>query len=198
MESLRNNFNLSKSEQNGLKSFCNRLKAGEIVVASSDKSNRFVVLEKSQYIQSGTKHTANDQVIRDNEIVKIQTILNSHTSWLTDIFKMSSRWRQGDRMHKNITEKGEQTCPMICLIKDHKGWEYSPETPFPPSRPVIAGNMGINRCIDRIDRIEEGKPIRLPGTGACKKTDSSDPQDAGFVIVGSDVEPEAIRRCKTG
>ena len=82
--------------------------------------------------------------------MKFQTVINAHTAWLTDIFKMGSVWNHEDRMHKNVSEKGEQTCPMVCLIKDHKGWQYSPETPVPPSRPVIAGNVGINRCISEI------------------------------------------------
>ena len=53
-------------------------------------------------------------------------------------------------MLKNVTEKGEQTCPMSCLIKDHKDWQFSEETPVLPSRPIIAGNVGINRCLSEI------------------------------------------------
>ena len=53
-------------------------------------------------------------------------------------------------MNKNVNEGGEQVCPMTCLIKDHKGWVYSHETPSPPSRPVIAGNVGVNRCMSEL------------------------------------------------
>ena len=96
-----------------MKKWNKKIKEGEIVIASSDKSNRFVVLKKSQYIQSGLKHTELDKIIQDEEIVKFQTVINAHTAWLTDIFKMGSVWNHEDRMHKNVSEKGEQTCPMV-------------------------------------------------------------------------------------
>ena len=53
-------------------------------------------------------------------------------------------------MEKNVIENGEQTCPMVCLVKDHKGWSYSPDTPVPPSKPVIAGNIGVNRGLSEL------------------------------------------------
>ena len=53
-------------------------------------------------------------------------------------------------MKKNIIEGGEQSCPMVCLVKDHKGWSYDPGDPAPPSRPVVAGNLGINRCLSEM------------------------------------------------
>ena len=48
-----------------------------------------------------------------------------------------------DRMAKNITDKGEQSCHMELLLKDHKGWVESSGKP-PPSRPVVSGNTGLN------------------------------------------------------
>ena len=117
---------------------------------SSDKSNRFVVLKRSQYLLSGMKHTENDRVVDTEEIKRFENVLNSHTRWICNIFKASSSWQQEDRMVKNITENGQQTCPMVCLIKDHKGWQYTEDTRVPPSRPVIAGNVGINRNISEI------------------------------------------------
>ena len=53
-------------------------------------------------------------------------------------------------MLKNMTEGGEQACPMVCLVKDHKGWVFTEEDPYPPSRPVIAGNIGMNRCLSEV------------------------------------------------
>ena len=142
--------NLTSREEDGLKTLTNRVKEGEIVVASSDKSNRFVVLQKSQYLRSGIKHTLCDTAVDQTEVKRFQTILNDHARWFTETFKIGEDWGHGDRMLKNVNEKGEQTCPMSCLIKDHKGWEFSVETPVPPSRPVIAGNVGINRCLSEI------------------------------------------------
>ena len=63
---------------------------------------------------------------------------------------LAQSWRQEERMDKNVHEGGEQACPMTCLIKDHKGWTYSEDTPIPPSRPVVAGNIGVNRCMSEL------------------------------------------------
>ena len=142
--------NLSKSEKIGLESLIKRVSEGEICIATSDKSKRFVVLMRDQYVNSGLKHTVVDTQIEPEEVKRFQTTLNTHSKWLTKIFNICSDWGQEDRMMKNVIEGGEQTCPMTCLIKDHKGWSYSDQTPNPPSRPVVAGNMGINRCMSEI------------------------------------------------
>ena len=142
--------NLTKKEKDGLKSLTNRVKEGEIAVATSDKSNKFVVLKKPQYLESGLKHTKEDRMVDQEDVKRIQTILNSHTKWFIETFSVGDNWNHRDRMIKNVTENGEQTCPMVCLIKDHKGWSYSESTPVPPSRPVIGGNVGINRGLSEL------------------------------------------------
>ena len=53
-------------------------------------------------------------------------------------------------MVNSLSAEEAETEEMVCLVKDHKGWEFSPETPDPPSRPVVAGNIGINRNISEI------------------------------------------------
>ena len=142
--------NLTENEERGLSSLTKRINNGEIMVATSDKSGRFVVLKTEQYIRSGLKHTTQDQEIGPEELKRIQTVLNSHTKWLKNIFNIGATWGHEDRFAKNLTEGGEQACPMSCLIKDHKGWRFSDTTPDPPSRPVIAGNCGINRCLSEL------------------------------------------------
>ena len=142
--------NLTMEESEGLQSLTKRIEAREIVIATSDKSNRFVVLKREQYLESGLKHTSGDKVITQDEVRRIQNVLNAHTSWFSRIFNTGSHWGHEARMERNITENGEQTCPMICLIKDHKGWSFTSDTPTPPSRPVIAGNAGVNRGLSEI------------------------------------------------
>ena len=150
-ETIKYEFsNLSQYEKKGLSSLVKRISDGEIIVATSDKSNRFVVLKTEQYVKSGLNHTVNDQQIEPDDLRKVQNVLNSHTGWLKNIFNIGASWRHEERFSKNLTENGEQACPMTCLIKDHKGWQYSESTPIPPSRPVVAGNCGINRCLSEL------------------------------------------------
>ena len=115
---IRHTF--SVKEEKGIKMLSERVRKGEICVVSSDKSKRFVVLTQDQYRQSGLQHTTNDSKVKPDEIRRFQRVLNSHNKWFKGMFQMSAAWGQEERMSKNMTEGGEQTCPMTCLIKDHK------------------------------------------------------------------------------
>ena len=54
--------NLSKDEIRGLKSLKKRIEAGEICVCPTDKSKRFAVLTREQYLKSGRAHTKKDKL----------------------------------------------------------------------------------------------------------------------------------------
>ena len=134
-------------------------------MTTSDKSKRFVVLLEEQYRQSGLKHTKEDVEIGPGEVAKFQNVLNTHTRWFNNIFGVGEDWNHTERMNKNVCEKGEQTCPMFCLIKDHKAWSFKESDPTPPSRPVIAGNLGINRNLSELISLVI-EPITLNMDGA--------------------------------
>ena len=87
----------TENEEKGLSSLTKRINNGEIMVATSDKSGRFVVLKTEQYIRSGLKHTTQDQEIGPEELKRIQTVLNSHTKWLKNIFNIGATWGHEDR-----------------------------------------------------------------------------------------------------
>ena len=123
--------NLSKEESLGLKSLKRRIKEGSIVVCQTDKTKRFAVLTPEQYLESGLEHTKNDVEIEPSEVKKIQKNVNDHVFWLKEIFNCGSNWGHTDRMNKNLVDKGEQTCHMTLLIKDHKKWSGESGTPPP-------------------------------------------------------------------
>ena len=85
----------------------------------------------------------NDIEISPEQVKRIQNLVNDHTWWLNNIMQCGSNWNHQDRMGRNIIDKGEQVCPMVLLIKDHKAWSPESNSP-PPSRPVISGNCGLN------------------------------------------------------
>ena len=58
--------NLSPDELKGLKSLKRRIKAGELVVCDTDKSRRFAILSRDQYVKSGLVHTVNDLEISES------------------------------------------------------------------------------------------------------------------------------------
>ena len=129
--------NLSKSEQRGLKSLKKRVLSGELVIGETDKSKRFCVLKRQQYIDSGLKHVKNDTIVTPAQVRTVQNNINDHCSWLKDIFQFGVNWDQLPRMANNLIDKGEGVAPLHLLIKDHKGWSEEDNPPPPPALSVM-------------------------------------------------------------
>ena len=55
--------NLDKEEKEGLKSLKERVKSGELIICATDKSGRFAVLTRDQYVQAGEAHTKHDKTV---------------------------------------------------------------------------------------------------------------------------------------
>ena len=123
--------NLSNEELLGIKSLKKRVKEGSIVICETDKSKRFAVMTKEQFIASGNVHTCKDIVLSQGQIKKLQISVNNHSWWLGRITNCGSNWGHESRMAKNINDEGEQTCNMSLLIKDHKNWKIGSKTPPP-------------------------------------------------------------------
>ena len=104
--------NLTADEISGLKSLKRKIKNGSIFLCETDKSKRFAVLSKSQYIASGKVHTDKDIKISPDEIKRTQNHVNDHTWWLNKIINAGANWGHEDRMAKNVIDKGEQACHM--------------------------------------------------------------------------------------
>ena len=121
--------NLSKSEQRGLKSLRKRVLSGELIIGETDKSKRFCVLKRQQYIDAGQKHVKNDLLVTPDDIKSVQNVINDHCNWLKSIFQCGINWNQSDRMSSNMIDRGEGVAPLHLLIKDHKGWTEHDGTP---------------------------------------------------------------------
>ena len=142
-------INLSKNEINGLKSLKKRVEQGNIVVVETDKSKKFALLTREQYIESGLQHTNNDLEIQPENVKRVQNVVNDHVHWLQQITGVGKNCGHEDRMRRNLIDKGEQVCQMSLLIKDHKKWSCGSAGPI-PSRPVISGNSGLNCHLSEI------------------------------------------------
>ena len=101
------------------------------MIATSDKSKRFVALTRDQYIQSGLAHTKGDIKIDQTQVKRIQNTVNNHTWWLSKISNCGAIWGHEKRMNTNLNDNGEQTCSMNLLVKDHKKWRPGDSGPPP-------------------------------------------------------------------
>ena len=70
--------NLSSGEKRGLKSLKKRVAEGKLIVCQTDKSGRFCVLTREQYLEAGLEHTKKDKKIDKRDHEEIQRAVNGH------------------------------------------------------------------------------------------------------------------------
>ena len=92
------------------------------MVVDTDKSKRFSILSRDQYIESGLVHTRNDKEIDFERVKRIQNYVNDHSYWISEITNCGLNWDHQERMKVNLSDNGEQVCKMVLLMKDHKSW----------------------------------------------------------------------------
>ena len=117
-----------------------------MVVAETDKSKRFACLTRKQYVDSGMVHAQKDIEISPSKVKRIQNTVNDHTWWFKEMSNCGENWGHGDRMSKNINDKGEQACPMVLLFKDHKNWTIDSEGPPPLDLSLVVTQVLIAIC----------------------------------------------------
>ena len=145
-----------------VKSLKKRIKDKEIIVCQTDKSSRFAVISRLDYLKAGSVHTGKDIEVNWKDVTYIQGQANSHMWWLTKAVGYASRTDQ-DRMLRNCQNHSMELPELRLLIKDHKTW--SPDSGQPvPTRPVASGNCGLNTHISEfISEILEPVAMELEG-----------------------------------
>ena len=73
--------NLTAGEMRGLKSLKKRVADGELIVCQTDKSGRFCVLTREQYLEAGQEHAGKDRKIDQADHEEIQRAVNGHMRW---------------------------------------------------------------------------------------------------------------------
>ena len=101
-----------------------------MIISQTDKSARFAVLTRNQYLDSGRVHTKKDKKITWREVGQLQTKVNNHVWWIAQILRYSEN-KDSKRMLKNLVNHSLEVPDMALLIKDHKPWQESLETPVP-------------------------------------------------------------------
>ena len=134
--------NVTNQEKEGIKQLQKR---DDIVIFQTDKSSRFSVDSKDNYIAACTQHTRNDTVIEEKEYDRLITEMNAHATMWSKILKAGELTGQHgpQRIKENLisSEKCDPP-PLYALRKDHKQHEDT-ET-GPPTRPVCGATAAHN------------------------------------------------------
>ena len=133
--------NLTRGEEEGLKSLRKRVKEGDIVIIPTDKSGNLTVMSRSTYLEAGMAHTRKDLEVGWDSIKESQRELNGHVSMMIKIFQIGSHWKHTMRVRESMMGEGQAICPLSLLFKDHKGWSAAKNTP-PPYETCGWGTFG--------------------------------------------------------
>ena len=139
--------NLTKEQEEGLKSLRKRTKEREIVVMKTDKTDKLAVVSWEAYMKMGEVHLQGDREIMGEDVTRIQSITNGHTSSWIKILGIGEDWQHSSRVRETTMNKGDNVAPLYILLKDHKPVV---EDELPKTRPVCSSQKGLNFHLQNI------------------------------------------------
>ena len=135
---------LTKSEALGLKSLKKRTKLGHAAIVATDKSGKLSVLDKANYDRLVAEHTSKDQIIDEDEVARLETVLSATSSSLARVLKIGNKWNQQDRVQSAAKSTLSSVPPLAILLKDHK------PGPNKPVRPLCRSSESPNGPLSEI------------------------------------------------
>ena len=135
---------LTKSEALGLKSLKKRTKLGQAAIVATDKSGKLSVIDKINYDRLVAEHTSKDEIIDQDEVVRLETVLSATSSSLARVLKIGNKWNQQDRVQSAAKSTLSSVPPLAILLKDHK------PGPNKPVRPLCRSSESPNGPLSEI------------------------------------------------
>ena len=160
--------NLTKKELKGLKQLSKR---EDVVIFQTDKSSRFSVDDKSNYVKANETHVRNDEVIDEQTYSHLQREVNAHSVMWAKFLKAGEH--AGDngpqRVRENmISSDRADPPPLYGLRKDHKKHD-DPEV-GPPTRPVCGASVAHNGKLSHLISMIL-KEMKRKDEHACESTE---------------------------
>ena len=138
--------NLTDAEQEGLKSLQARMKKEELVILKTDKSSKFAVTNKQEYIKMGQEHVAKDKMINRQELIETEETINGHTRAWIHIWGSGKNHQHMDRILSSKVTHSENVANLYLMFKDHK--------PGTRTRPTATGHssnsLGLSNSVAEI------------------------------------------------
>ena len=160
--------NLKPDEMKGLKRL---VKRADVVVFQTDKSSRFSIDDKANYIKANEKHVENDEIIDEQTYNQMLKEINAHSMMWTKFLKAGEH--AGEHGHQRTKENmlsSERTDPppLYGLRKDHK--KCSDSETGPPTRPVCGASAAHNGKLSHLISMIL-KEVKRADEDSCESTD---------------------------
>ena len=132
--------NLTKDQQEGLKTLKKKIKDGEIVVLRTDKSGKLCVASRDAYVKMGMIHTEKDKKIGWKEIEEMEKQINGHSIAWVKMHNTGESHGHKDRVIDSKVSRSKNLSTMYLAVKDHKKEPGK-------SRPIVTGCSGNTRAL---------------------------------------------------
>ena len=142
---------MNEDQQKGLSSLQKRVRSGEIVITTTDKSGKYAVVESGLYRHAAAIHLI-DREIDMKEVSESELLLNRHASQMVKAFNMGMRHgKDGQRMRMKqaFTSQGGRPGPVSLLIKDHKPMKEGDR--IHPTRLLCVAKGGVGARLSNLD-----------------------------------------------
>ena len=138
--------NLTRQEQEGLKTLQKKIKEGDLVVLKTDKSSKFTVTNKQEYLKMGQEHVDKDKMVTRQEVIEIEETINGHSRAWAHIWGSGKDHKHFDRILTSKVSHSENVANLYLMHKDHK--------PGIKTRPTATGHssnsLGLSNSVAEI------------------------------------------------
>ena len=134
--------NLSKKEVNAIKALKTKMKDEDIVCFETDKTGKFALDTKTNYVRKMEKHVENDDIVSMKEVRKIEKKLNEHSEHIVNITNAGESNGHTKRIKSNLKSSDNQVPILSGTHKDHKN-NFDEEN-GPDLRPIMGATVGPN------------------------------------------------------
>ena len=150
--------NLTRQERRGLRSLEKRKNNGEIVITLTDKSSKFCIMKREDYLELGEVHVGKDKEIQREEVVKREKILNSHALNWCRMWETGENHGHGDRVRASKVTRSENKAELYLSYKDHKA-EPGKTRPIATgcSSNTLALSNSVSTIVEALANAEEVK-----------------------------------------
>ena len=138
--------NLTRQEQEGLKTLQKRIKEGDLIVLKTDKSSKFTVTNEQEYIKMGQEHISQDRMVTRQELIEIEENINGHSRAWAHIWGSGKDHKHFDRIMTSKVTHSENVANLYLMHKDHK--------PGIKTRPTATGHssnsLGLSNSVAEV------------------------------------------------
>ena len=112
--------NLTKEQVKTIKELKDKIKNENLVCIETDKTGRFALDTKANYITKIKKHIQTDEVISRKKVTNLENKLNVHFEHAVRITRAGENVGQGKRIKEDLETKDNPIPVLYGTSKDHK------------------------------------------------------------------------------